>query len=191
MCGLRSVECLALIAANSMPSTIALFASSRRNGNTGQLIDRIAGELQIDVIDLGEKNISAFDYEHRNRDDDFEPLINHVLSFDQIIFASPVYWYSVAPPMKTFIDRLSDLLDVPDLLDTGRRLRTKTGFVVSTSVDDEPDAPFIEAFRATFSYLGMAYGGYINAKCDGDYVADEHEDEAQVFVSDVLSGKDY
>lgn len=191
MCRIRGVECHALIAANRMPSTIALFASSRRNGNTGQLMDRIAQELQIDVIDLGEKNISAFDYEHRNRDDDFEPLIHQVLSFDQMIFASPVYWYSVAPPMKIFIDRLSDLLDVPDLLDTGRRLRNKTGFVVSTSVDDEPDAPFIEAFRATFNYLGMAYGGYINAKCVDDYVTDGHEDEIRAFVADVRSGKAY
>jgi len=154
-------------------------------------MDRIAQELQIDVIDLGEMNISAFDYEHRNRDDDFEPLIHQVLSFDQMIFASPVYWYSVAPPMKIFIDRLSDLLDVPDLLDTGRRLRNKTGFVVSTSVDDEPDAPFIEAFRATFNYLGMAYGGYINAKCVDDYVTDGHEDEIRAFVADVRSGKAY
>ena len=166
-----------------MHSTIALFASSRRHGNTGQLIDRIADELQIEVIDLGEKNISAFDYEHRNRDDDFEPLIDHVLGFDQIIFASPIYWYSVAPPMKIFIDRFSDLLDLPDLLDKGRQLRGKTGFVVSTSVDDEPDAPFIAAFRETFSYLGMAYGGNINAKCENGYVAIKHEDDIQRFIS--------
>ena len=65
----------------------SLFLPARaRNGNTGQLIDRIAGELQIEVIDLGDKNISAFDYEHRNRDDDFEPLIDYVLGYDQIIF---------------------------------------------------------------------------------------------------------
>jgi len=174
-----------------MRSTIALFASSRRNGNTGQLIDRIAGELQIEVIDLGKKNISAFDYEHRNRDDDFEPLIDYVLGFDQIIFASPVYWYSVAPPMKTFIDRISDLLDVPDLLDKGRQLRNKTGFVVSTSVDDEPDAPFIAAFRATFDYLGMEYGGYINANCTDDFLADKHEDEIQAFIEIVLPDASY
>jgi hypothetical protein len=58
-----------------MVNAIALFSSSRRNGNTGMLMDRIATELGIDVIDLGTKRMSAFDYEHRNRDDDFEPLI--------------------------------------------------------------------------------------------------------------------
>ena len=170
-----------------MRTTIALFASSRRHGNTGQLMDRIADELQIEVIDLGEKSISAFDYEHRNRDDDFEPLIDRVLGFDQIIFASPIYWYSVAPPMKIFIDRLSDLLDLPDLLDKGRQLRSKTAYVVSTSVDDEPDPPFIDAFRETFRYLGMAYGGCVNASCNDGYVADKYEDDIQAFISDVQS----
>ncbi len=38
-----------------MRSTIALFGSSRRNGNTGQLMDAIAGELQIEVVDLAWK----------------------------------------------------------------------------------------------------------------------------------------
>ncbi len=72
-----------------MRSTIALFASARRKGNTGRLMDRIADELQIQVVDLSKKTISAFDYQHRNRTDDFEPLMDHVLTFEQIIFASP------------------------------------------------------------------------------------------------------
>ena len=54
-------------------SAIALFSSSRRNGNTGQLMDRIAVELDIEVVDLATKNMSAYDYEHGNRGDDFEP----------------------------------------------------------------------------------------------------------------------
>ena len=57
-----------------MLSAIALFASSRRNGNTGQLMDRIASELGIEVVDLATKRMSAYDYEHRNRNDDFEGI---------------------------------------------------------------------------------------------------------------------
>ena len=108
-----------------MLSAIALFASSRRNGNTGQLMDRIASELGIEVVDLATKRMSAYDYEHRNRNDDFEELMKRALAFDQLIFATPVYWYSVSPPMKVFLDRISDFLDLPDLLDDGRRLRGK------------------------------------------------------------------
>ena len=168
-----------------MPTTIALFASGRRNGNTGQLMDRIAGELGIEVVDLSEKSISPFDYEHRNRGDDFEPLIAHVLEFEQIIFASPVYWYAVVAPRKLFIDRLSDLLKVPELLDQGRRLRGKKGHVVCTSVSEEPDAPFVQAFKETFEYLGMEVGAFVHANCEDGYDASQYEDDIRRFVEQV------
>lgn len=165
-----------------MSSTIILFASSRRNGNTGQLTDAVANELGLDVIDLGERDISAFDYEHRNRSDDFEPLMEKVLSVENIIFASPIYWYSVAPPMKTFIDRISDYLELPDLLEKGRKLRGKKGYVICTSVSDSPDEPFINAFRETFSYLGMGFGGFINANCSNGYKAKLYENDIRTFI---------
>ena len=162
-----------------MNKTIILFASSRRNGNTGTLTDQIAREIGAEVVDLGEKDISPFDYEHRNRSDDFESLMDKVLSYENIAFASPIYWYSVAPPMKTFLDRISDYLDLSDLLEKGRKLRDKSGFVICTSVKDQPDEPFIEAFRQTFAYLGMNFGGFIhtNSKCQASY-----EKELQSFI---------
>jgi len=81
-----------------MLSTIALLSSSRRLGNTGQLIDRIALELNIEVVDLARQRMSPYDYDHLNRNDDFEPLMRRVLAHDQVIFATPIYWYSEAPP---------------------------------------------------------------------------------------------
>ncbi len=168
-----------------MRSTIALFASARRKGNTGRLMDRIADELQIQVVDLSKKTISAFDYQHRNRSDDFESLMNHVLTFEQIIFASPVYWYSVAPPMKIFLDRISDLLELPDLMEQGRKLRGKTSYVICTSVYDEVPAPFLGAFQETFSYLGMQYGGCAHANCNDGYEPSKYEDDVEIFINSV------
>ena len=168
-----------------MRRTIALFASARRNGNTGRLMDRIADELQIQVVDLTKKTISAFDYQHRNRTDDFESLMDHVLTFEQIIFASPVYWYSVAPPMKIFLDRISDLLDLPDLMEQGRRLKGKTSYVLCTSVYDEVPAPFLGAFQETFSYLGMQYGGCAHANCDDGYIPSKYEGDVEIFINRV------
>jgi len=168
-----------------MSNTIALFASGRRNGNTGQLMDRIAAELQIEVVDLTEKSISPFDYEHRNRNDDFEPLIAHVLGFDQVIFASPVYWYTVAGPMKIFIDRLSDLLDVPELLEQGRALRGKTAHVVCTSIYDEVSAHYLGALRDTFNYLGMQFGACMHANCEDGYTPSRYEDDIRKFIKRV------
>ncbi|NOX68529.1 MAG: NAD(P)H-dependent oxidoreductase [Gammaproteobacteria bacterium] len=168
-----------------MLSTIALFASARRSGNTGQLVDRIADELQIEVVDLAQKSISPFDYEHKNRSDDFEPLMDYVLGFDQIIFSSPVYWYAVAPPMKIFIDRISDLLELPDLLNQGRRLRGKTAYIVCTSIYHETPVPFLDAFRETFGYLGMEYGGCMHANCVDGYAAAEYEEDIKNFINRV------
>ena len=168
-----------------MPSTIALFASARRHGNTGRLIDRIAAELGIAVVDLADLRMSPYDYEHRNRDDDFEPLMRRVLAHEQIIFASPIYWYSVAPPMKVFLDRISDYLELPELVPEGRRLRGKTGYVACTSVDDTPSPEFMNAFRATFGYLGMTFGGAVHADCRDGYVPAVHDAMAAEFAARV------
>jgi multimeric flavodoxin WrbA len=161
-----------------MLSTIVLFSSSRRRGNTGQLIDRIALDLKIAVVDLARLRISPYDYEHLNRMDDFEPLIKHVLEHDQIIFATPIYWYSVSPAMKVFFDRISDLLELPDLLSQGRRLRGKNAYVVCTSISDEPSPAFLDAFRDTFGYLGMHFGGIAHVNCQDGYVPGTHDPHA-------------
>ena len=135
-----------------MSSAIALFASARRHGNTGALMDRIASELDIEVVDLGALAIAPYDYKHGHRGDDFEPLFRRVLDYENVIFASPVYCYAVAPPMKAFFDRITDFLDLPQALqDEARRLRGKAAYVVCTSIYDAPPPSFIRAFSATTS----------------------------------------
>jgi multimeric flavodoxin WrbA len=84
--------------------------------------------------------MSPYDYDHRNRNDEFEPLIQRVANHDQILFATPIYWYAVSPAMKVFLDRITDLLELPDLLECGRRLRGKRAYVVCTSIRADPSA---------------------------------------------------
>ena len=163
-------------------SAIALFSSSRRHGNTGQLIDRIAAELGIEVVDLERERIAPYDYEHGHRDDDFEPLIKRVVTHDQILFASPIYWYAVSPTMKIFLDRITDLLELPDLLAEGRRLKGKLGYVVCTSIRPEPSAAFVTAFRDTFEYLGMRFGGLLHVDCVNGYSPAAHDAQAVAFA---------
>jgi multimeric flavodoxin WrbA len=166
-----------------MLSTIALLSSSRRLGNTGQLIDRIALELNIEVVDLTSRRMSSYDYDHLNRNDDFEPLMKHVLAHDQIIFATPIYWYAVSPAMKVFLDRISDLLELPDLLSEGRRLRGKKAYVVCTSISNEPSVAFMDAFRETFDYLGMHFGGVVHVNCQDGYLPAVLDSEALKFAA--------
>jgi len=166
---------------------IAVFSSARRHGNTGQFIDFVAGELGIDTIDLASVDMSPFDYEHRNRHDGFEPLMRRLLAFDQLIFASPVYWYTVTATMKVFLDRLSDYLELPDLLEEGRRLRGKQAYIVCTSICDEPPASFISTFVDTFEYLGMRYGGFAHANCEHGYLKERHDAGAAELIQRIRS----
>lgn len=171
-----------------MFDAIALFSSSRRNGNTGQFLDRIATEASIDIVDLATQRIAPYDYEHRNRGDDFEPLMHRVLEHERIILASPVYWYGVTPPLKAFLDRISDFLDLPDLLDHGRRLRGKTAFIVCTSVYEEVPKSFVASLADTFNYLGMRLGGVAHVNCRDGYQPADHDIKASEFAR-LLKGK--
>jgi multimeric flavodoxin WrbA len=171
-----------------MTRAIALFASARRHGNTGAFMDRIATELGIEVVDLGALRIAPYDYEHSHRGDDFEPLLRRVLDFDRLIFASPVSCYAVASPMKAIFDRIVDFLDLPELQDEARRLRGKTGYVVCTSIYDEPPASFVGAFRDNFGYYGMRFGGIVNANCSDGYEPARHDAAVSAFVRLVSEG---
>ncbi len=165
-----------------MNKTIALIASSRRNGNTGKFIDHVATELGVEVIDIASLNISAYDYEHKSMDDDFLPTIKYILCHDNIIFASPVYWYAMSAQMKIFFDRISELLSVKELKELGREFRKKTGFILATSVHEALDHTFIEGFSKIFNYLGMNYGGHLHAICKDGFDPKKHEMEIFAFT---------
>lgn len=141
-----------------MSSVLLLQASARPNGDTYRVAQHLARKLDADHLDLLNYKIHPFNYDQAYPpDDDFLRLIaEEVLSRDQIIFASPVYWYSMSGPMKIFFDRLSDLLK--SRKDLGRQLRGKRLSVLSVSNDEAINASFYDAFRLSAEYLGMDYG---------------------------------
>jgi multimeric flavodoxin WrbA len=162
---------------------IVLFASARRDGNTGLLADRVAGRLGAEVVDLATLRMAPYDYGHRNRGDDFEPLFRRALAFEHLVFASPVYCYAVSPPMKVFLDRITDFLDLPELRDEARRLRGKTGWVLCTSIYDEPPASFVAPFADNFRYFGMHFGGVAHLDCRDGCDAAAADAEAARFAA--------
>lgn len=164
-----------------MAHAIVLFASARRQGNTGALADRLAAPHGIEVVDLGALRIAPYDYAHGHRDDDFEPLFRRVLGYRHLVFASPVYCYAVASPMKAFLDRITDFLDIEDLRDEARRLRGKTGHVACTSIYDEPPPSFVAAFADNFAYFGMRFGGVLHVNCADGYDAAAGDAQARLF----------
>lgn len=172
-----------------MSKTIAVFASARRNGNTGKFIDHIASTLDINIIDLSEKDISPYDYEHKNLNDDFIPLMNKLLNYEKIIFVTPVYWYGPSAQMKIFIDRTSDFLDVEELKEIGRKLRNKSAYIVCTSISNEADSSFLNSLKDTFGYLGMTYGGHVHANCENGYIQNNYQDDVNKFIALIRNEK--
>ena len=138
--------------------TVIILGSSRKNGNTTKIVDEISKEHGIEVINLSDFNISYYDYESKNREDDFFPLIKGIIeNYDTLIFATPIYWYNMSGIMKVFFDRFSDLIRIEK--ETGRKLRGKKIGVISNSHDDEIEESFYIPFKKSADYLGMEYLG--------------------------------
>ena len=140
---------------------IVILGSSRIDGNTRNVVDKLKNHLDFDLIDLNNYNISYYDYEHKNQNDDFLMLVRNIINnYDTFIFATPVYWYSMSGIMKVFFDRITDLLD--NEKDLGRKLRTKNMAALSSSIGDNLGENFWLPFIETAKYLGINYIGHIH-----------------------------
>ncbi|MEP2058809.1 MAG: NAD(P)H-dependent oxidoreductase [Maribacter litoralis] len=139
-----------------MKKGIIILGSANSNGETRKVASFVADKLNYPIIDLKTKNISEFDYEFKNRNDDFHPLIEEIVrNYNVIIFATPVYWYSMSGIMKTFVDRISDCLKIEK--ETGRKLRGLEIAVISCGSDKVLKDGFHMPLIETAKYLGMHY----------------------------------
>ncbi|NNF21918.1 MAG: NAD(P)H-dependent oxidoreductase [Saprospiraceae bacterium] len=141
--------------------TIVILGSARSDGHTRRIVDQIIEiKPNFDFVDLNDKEIGYFDYSHRNMGDDFLPLAKNILEYDFILFVTPVYWYSMSAIMKTFFDRLSDLLTIRK--DMGKKLGGKSMGSISCGSPGALDSSFYIPFRETAKYLGMNYTGHVH-----------------------------
>ena len=134
-----------------------LVGSARTNGNTMQIVDLLRQTLQnkVSVHDLKALNINGFDYDNSFKEDDFLSTLDDVLDADVVIFATPIYWYTLSSQLKQFVERLSDItLFYPDLLP---RFRGKRGFLLMTGASDEVPEGMTVAIEKTCTHLQMKY----------------------------------
>lgn len=146
---------------------IIIQASARSNGDTATIINYISKKKKVDIVDLKNKSIGHFDYDFHNVDDDFIPLMEEIISnYDIILFATPVYWYSMSGYLKVFFDRISDLLKTHK--DLGRRLRGKKMAMISVSNHNDLKEGFAMPFKESANYLGMEYLGDLHTWIEED-----------------------
>lgn len=138
---------------------VVIVGSSRNDGDTSNLINELIKKSGWDSINLNDYNFSYYDYNHKNKDDDYLGLMKQIIEkYDTLIFATPVYWYSMSGIMKVFFDRITDLLEIEK--DLGRKLRGKKMAAISCSIGNNLDDSFWLPFSETAKYLGMNYLGH-------------------------------
>ncbi len=155
-----------------MKRSVIIQGSSRSHGDTNKIVNYIATNNGIDIVDLYTKNIGHYDYDYKNESDDFLNLATHIIeTYDTIIFATPVYWYSMSGILKVFFDRISDLIRIHK--NTGRKLRGKNMAMVSCSNSDDLKEGFSMPFVESANYLGMNYLGDIHTYIENDIINNE------------------
>lgn len=138
-----------------MADTLIIAGSSRSDGETMLTVNRLNQVLDAEVIELKNYNIGFYDYEYKNQDDDFISLSKKMLDAQKIIFATPVYWYAMSAPMKSFIDRFSDLVRIRK--EEGRQMKDKEMYLLVNGSAPEMPEYFARPFEDTCAYLDMLF----------------------------------
>ncbi|PKV52247.1 NADPH-dependent FMN reductase [Aquimarina sp. MAR_2010_214] len=167
---------------------VILQGSSKSNGNTNKIALFIKERTGFDIIDLKSKNIGPYDYDFKNRDDDFLPTIKEVVeNYDTLIFATPVYWYAMSGIMKTFMDRITDCIKIEKT--TGRKLRGKKMGMISCGSGPELKEGFTMPFIESANYLDMHYLGDIHTWIEDESIPKQLQNDINIFISENIKKK--
>lgn len=150
--------------------TIAvIYGGTRPNGNTETLTEHVLQGIAAEKIYLNDYTIEPIiDMRHsedgfQDRGDDYNSVIDHILPHDTLIFATPIYWYSMSGIMKNFIDRWSQTLRDPKYPDFKTKMMSKKAFVIAVGGDAPyiKGLPMIQQFKHIFDFMGINFAGYI------------------------------
>ncbi|MFZ5818105.1 MAG: flavodoxin family protein [Bacillota bacterium] len=147
---------------------LVIYGSSREEGNTELLTEKVVEGLDCTRIYLRHQNVQpVVDKRHAPEgfqpvDDDHDAIIRQLLEHDLVIFATPLYWYGMSGPMKDFVDRWSQSLRDPRF-DFRNRVKGKRAWVVITGGADArlKGLPLILQFGHIFDFVGMEFAGYL------------------------------
>lgn len=164
---------------------VIIQASSRSKGNTHKIVSFFQQQTGFDFIDLKTKKIAHFDYEFKNSDDDFNKLFKEIAAkYDTIVFATPIYWYTMSGILKVFLDRISDFLFHEK--EFGRMLREKEMVVISCGSEDQVFKGFTMPFLESANYLGMHFLGHIHTWIEKDVISEIAKNRINEFISTQL-----
>ena len=153
--------------------------SPRRSGNTATLVSRTLERLGaaaqcVDTVYLHGMEIAPCTgcmacqkVTHSPGcviDDDMQQLFERLLSSDCIVFASPVYCYSVSAQMKVFLDRISCLIKLGEDTFVSMLAGKRSALAVTAAGDAFAGADLIvETYRRVVGAYAMQDLGHVVA----------------------------
>ena len=148
-----------------------LLASSRENGNTEQLARLAAQSLPDEVrqVWLRLTDLAMPEFEDKRHSGDgkyaapdgkMAQLLHETMAATDIVFVTPLYWYSLPTPAKKYLDHWSGWMRVPELnfLEhmAGRNMWNVT---VMADEDQSYAQPLIDTLRLSANYAKMPWRG--------------------------------
>jgi len=136
-----------------------IFGSSRK-GNSEWLGEEALRGIAHTAVDLA--NVSIQPIEDRRHHggflpigDDYRQIVEEMLLHDDILFITPIYWYSMSTKMKLFIDRFSESLRDEEL-DFKRRMQGKRFHLIAVGGDNPrvKGQALVTQFEHIASFLG-------------------------------------
>jgi multimeric flavodoxin WrbA len=174
--------------------------SPREHGNSATLADQVAAGArsagaQVESVYLHALDIrpcDGCDFCQGAADmgcvieDDMQLLYLKIREADAIVYASPVYWFTVSAQLKLFMDRCYALGGGSDYVASHALAGKRIGIVLAYGGDDPFDSGAINAIRTfqdVFNYIpaeieGMVYGCASEAgeiRRNTDLLAKAHE----------------
>lgn len=160
-------------------STTIILGSSNAQGNTKNSVDRVFSSGEVSLIDLSNHSFTEWDYGGQNLEDGFHSLASQLAQSADIVFATPVYWYSMSAQMKRFFDRFSDLITRRKGL--GRSLAGRRTWLLATGSDSELPDGFTVPFQRTSDYFDMTFCGFLYTQVNGNNFAENITSQIEAF----------
>jgi multimeric flavodoxin WrbA len=135
---------------------LVIIGSARKNGDTHQLVNSLFKET--DTLDLLDYRIYPYSYTGAYpADDQFEEVVQVMLCHKALVFATPVYWYTMSSLMKTLFDRLTDIVTIHK--QAGRQMAGKETYLIAAGSEQVLPDGFEAPFKLTSKYFKMNYKG--------------------------------
>ena len=161
---------------NTTPHYLFLTTSTRESGhlgNTEWLAQQAAAALPAGTVQtwhhLARMSLPPFvDLRHTvgtypAPEGDLKTLLDATLAATHIVFVSPVYWFSIPSPLKTYLDHWSGWMRVPGL-PFKEQMAAKSLFLITTSGDRAKAQPMIDSVELCAKFLSMPWGGALWGK---------------------------